>query len=1031
MLRARTGTEDDVRANIQSVCTTLGYDVRLSYATDAGPCDIYLPNRRVIIETKAPGSADPHGPGSQPGETQFGQCARYIRAEHNTERIMLGFDPSSPWRGFLTDGSNWWCWEWQLDDCGDLIEPDVDAPVDSRSVAGEDDAVDAVRWLHRATSQEVGRPWVPDDLSALSDQFKEAIRKHYGDLKHATPTETKHGLWLEMLEASGFAPNETEADELFVRHTVLISVARAVVLTLEDPDAKRDAYYRAMSDGFASWLLDTDPATNEPSTTGAALADRIFTTVASYDWRRRGRDVLRHLYEHLIDAKHRESYGEYYTPDWLAAAVVEEVLDDDWIASLVESYDASGSSHTPGVGVLDPACGSGTFLFHAAEHIANATRVKAQQFTPVELADFLANAVNGVDLHPVAVELSRATLLRALPVIPSGGTSALRVFQGDSLMWKQRIGFGPPEASSTHTQFQGELALTDDDSYTTQSHQHRVMRFPFSFVADTSFGTNVDRLVRAASELAVSERLRSDISLEDIPRRCVRGLNQTDTEILVDTFRTLIEVIAGEGNSVWGWYLRNAAASPGLHMRKIDRIVANPPWVRMSKIQVTQRKTETEELAKFLGVWGTGTANTSIDVAGLFVARCHALYQASDRPVRAGWVLPWGALDGSHWKKVRELEQLPGARQYRTAEWDLSKVKRPPFPQSQSCVWITSDQRPDQLIRSTLENVGTREITTVDQWSEVRQQTRWAKPKRPAATPSHYAASRDGSCAFQNGATLFPLVLVKVRDVKSGATPDVCDVSTTPSQNEPWSRFRSQRMNIPTKMIFDVVTAKDDLLTFATRPNVSQFILPVAPTGELMTDMELRRVHSWNNIASLFHAHRGKGADTPKALAENLNYHSKLTAQTMTKRRARKVVYNASGGYVRAARVRHDLVVNHNCFWFQPSSAPEGAYLTSMLNARCLQDAYRSARNSDRDFLQHIWRSVPIPRFDKRARDHLSLADLCSKAERVAKAVAADPELSSAGQVKITRRIHAALDDAGIRAEIDDVVRRILPDHTT
>lgn len=57
-------------------------------------------------------------------------------------------------------------------------------------------------------------------------------------------------------------------------------------------------------------------------------------------------DVLKALYESVISAEQRKDLGEYCTPDWLAERVVQEVVTDP-----------------ANQRVLDPACGSGTFLF--------------------------------------------------------------------------------------------------------------------------------------------------------------------------------------------------------------------------------------------------------------------------------------------------------------------------------------------------------------------------------------------------------------------------------------------------------------------------------------------------------------------------------------------------------------------------------------------------------------------------------------------------------------------------------------------
>lgn len=56
--------------------------------------------------------------------------------------------------------------------------------------------------------------------------------------------------------------------------------------------------------------------------------------------------MLKVLYESVIDAGVRHQLGEYYTPDWLAHQVVEATVT----SPLTDR-------------VLDPACGSGTFIF--------------------------------------------------------------------------------------------------------------------------------------------------------------------------------------------------------------------------------------------------------------------------------------------------------------------------------------------------------------------------------------------------------------------------------------------------------------------------------------------------------------------------------------------------------------------------------------------------------------------------------------------------------------------------------------------
>jgi hypothetical protein len=65
------------------------------------------------------------------------------------------------------------------------------------------------------------------------------------------------------------------------------------------------------------------------------------------------RDLLKKLYQQLFPKSVRHDLGEYYTPDWLAEHVLNEI----------------GYVGNPDERLLDPACGSGTFLVMALNRI--------------------------------------------------------------------------------------------------------------------------------------------------------------------------------------------------------------------------------------------------------------------------------------------------------------------------------------------------------------------------------------------------------------------------------------------------------------------------------------------------------------------------------------------------------------------------------------------------------------------------------------------------------------------------------------
>jgi SAM-dependent methyltransferase len=93
-------------------------------------------------------------------------------------------------------------------------------------------------------------------------------------------------------------------------------------------------------------------------------------------------DALKAFYQDLFPRSLRHTLGEYYTPDWLAHFVLERL-----------GYSGEGR-------LLDPSCGSGTFL-------ALAYRLLKKQ-------DRSLNNIAGIDVNPLACLSAKANLLLSL-----------------------------------------------------------------------------------------------------------------------------------------------------------------------------------------------------------------------------------------------------------------------------------------------------------------------------------------------------------------------------------------------------------------------------------------------------------------------------------------------------------------------------------------------------------------------------------------------------------------------------------------
>ena len=120
LLRFRYGHEDHIRQDLSYLLRDLGIENIQSYpiAEANGEADLYLPRRRVVIETKKRGLAD------DPEEKQTGrnndespreQLERYVFGEMARESQLLALDgsPDRDWTGIVTDGRVWHVWRYE------------------------------------------------------------------------------------------------------------------------------------------------------------------------------------------------------------------------------------------------------------------------------------------------------------------------------------------------------------------------------------------------------------------------------------------------------------------------------------------------------------------------------------------------------------------------------------------------------------------------------------------------------------------------------------------------------------------------------------------------------------------------------------------------------------------------------------------------------------------------------------------------------------------------------------------------------
>jgi len=256
--------------------------------------------------------------------------------------------------------------------------------------------------------------------SAVFNASLRLLGELFDSVKEETLVKTKLREWNSLLaKVYGSALGDKT---LFLKHTYLTIVSRAIVTAALFPTSKQTLkQYRGIVDGdffknqslknlaepdFFSWALDT-PA--ERAFLG--FVQDLFTRLGVYNFAKLDEDILKELYQELVDPESRHDLGEYYTPDWLAELTLESI-----------DYKKGK--------LLDPACGSGSFLFAAVQ------RLRANDHSGAELVSYALDKIIGIDVHPVAVLMAKANLLLSLrnEIKQFSSDITLRVYMADSLL---------------------------------------------------------------------------------------------------------------------------------------------------------------------------------------------------------------------------------------------------------------------------------------------------------------------------------------------------------------------------------------------------------------------------------------------------------------------------------------------------------------------------------------------------------------------------------------------------------------------
>ncbi|MDD6338203.1 MAG: N-6 DNA methylase [Lentisphaeria bacterium] len=259
-------------------------------------------------------------------------------------------------------------------------------------------------------------------------------------------------------------------------------------------------------------------------------------------------DVFREVYDSLMPRSVRHLLGEYYTPGWL----VEFVLDQ-------ANYNGD-----PSQSLLDPACGSGSFVTHAIKRfiLANQNHLSSD-----DLIQGITTKIVGYDINPITVITAQANYILALGDL-SVVTSAIYIpiYMCDSVLV-------PTVHAKQKDKDNAIIIRTIAGTFRVPVFADRQTSDLFlkelsSHVENYTFEEFIDYLQNSRPEIDFS---------------CV------NIDVAHQFYEQVLDLHFSSQDGFWGTILKNAFA-PLFARSQFDIVVGNPPWIAWKAMSDTYRK---------------------------------------------------------------------------------------------------------------------------------------------------------------------------------------------------------------------------------------------------------------------------------------------------------------------------------------------------------------------------------------------------------------------------------------------------------
>ena len=724
--------------------------------------------------------------------------------------------------------------------------------------------------------------------------------------------------------------------------------------------------------------------------------------------------MLKVLYEELIPRKEvRQKLGIYATPDWLAELIIRE-------SGLAERL-----SDPCNVRVLDPGCGTGTFLSLVIQEAG-----KRAGSSEVALKCVAKNVV-GFDIEPLAVLTAKTNYLIAL------AATGLLNYRREEIEI-------PIYMANSLIPVEFERTLVDNV---------QVVK------VETSAGTFLipERLVREGLVTSFLDELREAIDLGvGIEKLAVKyKLSGGELRIVKELYEKIVELKSKDIDAIWIPVIKSYLA-PLAFLNSFDYIIGNPPWLAYRYIADPRYQSIIKRMIKdAYNLVLDEHLMTHMELATLFFVRSADKYLKEGGVI--GFVMPRAIFSADQhdvfrggkfsciklgFEKIIDCEKVEPLFYVPTCVIIARKGRETRFPVEGL---VVKGKLPERLhkvlpLNEALKSLSIEKVkfyyNRMGARSFLDTKEVLIKPRRSWYYPYFY-----------QGATIVPQSCWFV-DVVDASKPDVVVVQ---SSKRSTARGKIKEiippMPVEREFIYGVLTSAEVLPFAHLQPNIA--VLPIRPRGEgyeIITKEQAVKL-GYKHLAKWLEEAERIWDKVRGAKKENLyswlDYQRKLTMHHPGK--VYRVVYLTSGTYLAATVVKNDIlemevskgrvtihgiIIGHTLYRYDTFNEDEAYYLVAILNSTVLDELIKPLQAKGGFGERHIVKKpleFPIPKYDPSNDVHRRLSELGRRATQKAYEMLPDILRRLGYDVKLRQRGYLMPQEVGrVRSAIREALSDIL-----